>query len=511
MPTPGNVLHQQLIQAHGELQHELEAARGEIAAAGAELGQLSGDRGDALLDLAQHYLPELSAEAVARTLPEIRQWVRDLLVRKQQHVVELDSQIRAIEEERDREEARLADASAELDAMEAKQEELAKKVSDKLAADPEFSALSNKAGEAEAALQRSEANLAEIEQDSLRKLPAYEKSSLFMYLWNRKFGTPEYQSTGITRSTDQWLARYIGFREARKGYEFLKTTPGHMREVIAEDRQALNLVMEELERRRDIVAKEFGLTDLLERLKVLSARRTEVVQKLETIEKRSQELQAERTRVDDTRGPYYQEAIQKFRDYLEKIEPRMLAERARSTPAVEDDLIVARLEGLTEEMAQVSEQVRHRQQVVGFLTQHLQSLGTLINRYRAAGFDSARALFTSHFDVLSELRQVREGRGSYEAFWQRLRKSHRWGPSPMDRAAEVAASPMTQILIHAMIEAAGAAMQSQVRQAGRRRADHDSPFVLRPPTFPGPFGGGGGGGGSDIFGGDGGFENHGSF
>lgn len=502
MPIPGNDVHQQLIQAHSETQHELELVRGEIAAAGAELEQLSSTRGDSLLQLAQHYLPELSADAVARTLPDIRAWVRELLQRMQSHVERLDAEIRELDRQRQLGEAELAGVTAELDRAEDHQEQIAKRVSDKLASDPEFSALSNRAGQAEAALQRSEANLAEIEQDSLRKLPGYENSSLFMYLWKRKFGTPEYASRGFTRSTDQWLARYIGYREACKSYEFLKTTPGHMRGLIAEDRQALGIVMDELERRRDAVAEEHGLPAILDGVKSLSARRGERLEHLEVLDNQSQELQAERTRIGDTRGPYYQEAIKRFHNLLDQAEHRELAERARSTPSVEDDWIVSRLEGLTEEIRQASGQVRQRQELVANLTRHLQNIGTLINRYRSAGFDSSRAQFNVHLDVLSELRAIREGQGDYEAFWQRLRRSHRWGPSMLDQATQVAAHPMTQILMHAMVEAAGAALQSQVRQAGERRGDSRPPLVLRPPRPPRSSGGGRASGG---------FKNRGGF
>lgn len=502
MPIPGNDVHRQLIQAHSETQHELEMVRGEIAAAGAELEQLSSTRGDSLLQLAQHYLPELSAEAVARTLPDIRVWVRELLQRMQAHVERLDSDIRELDRQRQQGEAELAEVTAELDRAEDHQEQIARQVSEKLTSDPEFSTLSNQAGQAEAALQRSEANLAEIEQDSLRKLPGYENSALFMYLWKRKFGTPEYASRGITRSTDQWLARYIGYRDAHKGYEFLKTTPGHMRGLIAEDRQALGVVMDELERRRDAVAEELGLPAILEEIKGLTARRAEQVERLAVLDQQSQEVQAERTRIGDTRGQYYQEAIKQFHHLLDRAEHRELAERARSTPSVEDDRIVTRLEGLTDEMQQASVQVRQRQEVVANLTRHLQSIGMLINRYRSAGFDSSRAQFNVHLDVLSDLRAVRDGQGDYEEVWQRLRKSQRWGANMLEQATAVAAHPMTQILVHAMIEVAGAALQSQVRQAGERRGSSRPPMVLRPPRPPRSIGGGGNGGG---------FKNRGGF
>jgi conjugal transfer/entry exclusion protein len=167
-------------------------------------------------------------------------------------------------------------------------------------------------------------------------------------------------------------------------------------------------------------------------------------------------------------------------------------------------LIVARLQGLQIEMQQVNDQVSQRQKKVAFLTNHLQAIGTLINRYRAAGFDTSRANFQPSLDVMTELRGVREGRGDFETVWQRIRGAHRWGPTAMDQVAQVATHPMTQVLINAMAHAAAGAMQAQARDAGRRRASGQSRTVHRqtpppPPSLggvrPGGYGGGAPGGG----------------
>jgi hypothetical protein len=72
MPVSGPIVHQQLMHAYQEAQHELESARGHVAAAGAELGDLSEDRGDAIVNLAQHYLPELTREAIRKTWAEVQ-------------------------------------------------------------------------------------------------------------------------------------------------------------------------------------------------------------------------------------------------------------------------------------------------------------------------------------------------------------------------------------------------------------------------------------------------------
>jgi chromosome segregation ATPase len=470
MPISGPIVHQQLMQVYQETQHELESSRGHVAAAGAELDQLSEHRGDAMVRLAQHYLPELTQESVKKIWAEAQQAVWNVLFRKQEHSQRLAASAASLAQQREQTEQRLQAVSASLDAATESQGEISNTVSQELSTDKGFAELSDRAAQAEAALQRAEANLAEIEQDVLRKLPAYENSSLFMYLHNRGYLTPAYEHRGMTRNMDQWLGRYIGYREARQGYEFLKTTPVHMKEVIAEDRAALNTVLDELEKQRDIVAKRHGLPEAIQKTLKITEERQSILTSLEKIEADSQQVRKERTEIENTRGPYYHEAIQKFRDMIAAVDPQSLARRARETPETEDDQIVARLQGVAEEMDELGDQVRQRQQRIEALTSHLQSIGSVISRFRAAGFDSSRAQFSGSVDVVEQLRSVRNGRGNYEDVWQHLRRSHRWGPSAADQFVRVATHPMTQVLINAMAHAAAGALESQARQAGERRS-----------------------------------------
>lgn len=460
--------------AYQEAQYELETARGHVAADGVELDELSHSRGEAMVDLAQHYLPELTQEAVRKTWTGVQQAVWTVLMRKEEHSQRLARSIGQLSSQRESFEAQLKETSSALDEATESEGQIASVVSQELSADKGFAELSDRAAQAEAALQRAEANLAEIDQDAKRKLPSYENSALFMYLHQRHFLTPQYEHHGLTRSMDQWLARYIGYRQARHGYEFLKTTPVHMQEIIAEDRIALDTVLDELEKQRDIFAARHGLPEAIQRTADLSARRETILTELNRIEEETERLQSERTEIENTRGPYYHEAIQKFRDMLATADPQSLASRASETPEVEDDRIVARLQGLVEAMDQVGTQVRQRQQRIEQLTTHLQSVGAIISRFRAAGFDSSQAQFSGSEDVAEELRAIRNSQGSYDDLWQRLRRSHRWGPSAADQFVRVATHPMTQVLINAMAHAAAGALMSQARQAGERRSSSRS-------------------------------------
>jgi hypothetical protein len=70
----------------------------------------------------------------------------------------------------------------------------------------------------------------QAEGDLSAKRVPYEADPLFMYLWERGFGTPNYRSARFARFLDRKVARLIGFEEARRNYSVLVDLPVRLRE-----------------------------------------------------------------------------------------------------------------------------------------------------------------------------------------------------------------------------------------------------------------------------------------
>ena len=272
MPISGPVAHRQLTDGYSDAQARLEMARAEINNTKVQRDELDDDRGEALVDLAEHYLPELTRDAIRSTWAEIRSTVVQILARKEEHRRRLRESLDRLNLKREHEEKKLNEITKQLDEAIIAQDKIVDDVEKALREDSEFVALSDRAALAEAALERAEANLIEIEQDAARKLPAYDDNKLFRYLYDQGFGTDDYKKRGFIRRMDRTLAKYIDYKDAKRGYDFLKDTPVRMREVIAQDRYAFDTVMKDLEKRRDVVALELGLQDKIDREGALDPR-----------------------------------------------------------------------------------------------------------------------------------------------------------------------------------------------------------------------------------------------
>ena len=468
MPISGPVVHQQLMDAYARVQADLEKERGQLSANGDQRDELLNQRSGTLVELAQHYLPELTPEAVHETWAEVRPSLHKILLRRETQCDQLKAELQQWIADRHDHEQVLVSIGAELDSAIGQQDEVASEVEAKLQEDAGFVRLSDRAAVAEAALERAEANLQEIEQDSERKLPAYDDSTLFRYLHDREFGTAQYKSRGFTRRMDRWVAKMVNYHKAKQGYDFLRETPGRMRQIIGEDRTAFDVVMSDLERQRDVVAEALDLPQRIALVDQLREKRKESLSKIDALLAQCNEQQIKLNEIEDSRGPHYQEAIGMFRDLLSRVDTRDLQREAKQTIEITDDQIVAQLRGVETEIDQFDDASERRRERLARHQSFLEELGRVLQRFRSAGFDSGRSQFVGSLDLMEELDRARDA-GDADSLWQRLRSNQRWGPTAMEKISAIAAHPMTQVLINAMAHAAGGAMEAHARRAGDRR------------------------------------------
>jgi hypothetical protein len=472
MRTTGHTVSRQISQAYSIAQQELAEARAVASTVDQAIQALSGDREHTLADLAKHYLPNLTRESLMQTWSEARTSIEQILLRKEGHMSKLDRDMNDLDSQKQAAEEDLEAESQKLDALLKRQQEVSEALSQVLISNQTFIELTARAAEADAALERAEASLEQIEHDASQKLPAYENSKLFMYLHRRGLATPKYTARGLTRRLDRWVGRLIDYPKAKIGYEYLMTTPGQVRNLVAQDRDALAVVMGELERQRDEEAAKLGLPSIVAQVADADAQRNATLQRLDQIRAETDAMRNELAKLENSEGPYYQEAIDYFKTLLERTERGTLEDRARRTPDPRDDHIVARLKQLDSEAGEVKSEAVRRQQRIEWLDRHLGELGSFQQRFRRERFDSSQSEFDGAIDLVQELAMVREGRDTIDHVWSRVRARHRFAPTALENAgtglANVARHPLTQVLVHAMATAAAQSMTDHARRAGGR-------------------------------------------
>lgn len=467
MSIPGSHVHQQLISGYEQTAAKLEQLRGQLGQIEVQRDQLEDDREDTLAKLAEHYLPDLTPESIQKTWAEIRPTMREVLLRKQNRVRELEEDLQDQNRIRSHFEEELKQINGRLDEAEQRQHDIAEQVETSLKENTQFIEFSKHASMAEMALERAEANLDEVSQDAARKLPAYQKCKLFTYLHERHYGTPQYEYRGINRRMDRWIAKLADYTKAKRSFDYLTNTPANMRTIIAEDRKALDTVLDELQRLRDEAADRFGLLSQIRLVEAIGQERSSALKQLETTSRQCETTQAELNRLEDPRCEFYAEAISVFRTMLSQTQSDDLRQEARRTPEITDDQIVASLRGIETQIDQTELSTSRHHDNLKFGQEVHEAVGRLIQRFRASGFDRSNCVFSDSIDVIGYLDRARNS-ADVEQVWQSLRRAQSWGPTTMDKITNVATHPMTQVMINAMAHAAAGAMSQHARRAGHR-------------------------------------------
>jgi hypothetical protein len=441
----------------------------------ARMKSVVDERGVALLELAKHYVPAISREAVENSFAEIRGELAAIVERKERRVQELSDRIGRLRDAaaagQVKFDAAAASAKQAADTQAAVQSELSKR----LAENTEFQDFSKRALEAEAELQRDEERITEIRREAKEKLPAYERSSLFRYLQEQRFGTPDYTHRGLTRRLDRWVASLISYSQARPSYNFLQVTPAIMEQETARRKEEFNHLMDRIESIEQQTATELRLSESVRNSATTAADRDRLSGLLTADQERVRSADQERAALDQAQGQFYEEAIARLRNFLARAKTSLLQARAMETPDKVDDDIVMRLRILEDELTDLEPRIGQLTADSQAADKRSEGMEFVVRRFEQSNFHDVQSFFEDGFDVMPLVAQYRAGAFDKDAFLQQLKRAQERVPTELERRAGEAAknmmnSPLTGALVEAMVTVAGAALTTSVgRSVDRRR------------------------------------------
>jgi hypothetical protein len=330
-------------EALGEERRTIEAIDQRIQAASDQLLELARARAEDFRELARLRVGMMAAGRLVAGLDEADRQAAALLASRPAALAALDERIEAtsrqrgaLEAERAAQAEALEKASAAVDAAEAATQA-------RLEAEPAYREQQDRTREAERIARHAEDKASQSEQELGQKGQSYRDDPLFMYLWERRYGLPEYRSTGLTRWLDGKVARLVGYDNARANYARLQELPVRLREHAQAVRGVAEQAIEAL-RRLDEEARE------ADGIPALEAARAGEQERLEAIDARIEETAATYQRLQDDKAAFaagedeaYRKAVEYLASELGREDLRALRRDAQATPFPEDDLVIARL------------------------------------------------------------------------------------------------------------------------------------------------------------------------
>ncbi len=471
----GRSVGQAIQQASEQMRRQQAEGQASLQKLDQSLNELVDRRGQTLLELAEHYLPEINRESVLATFRGIRDELLDVLTRKQRRERQLHETLKQDESESVRLQANLEQVTDALNEKVAEREQLEEIVAKRLAAHEKFQELSKQALVAERELERNEQRVAEIQQEASEKLPAFDNNRLFRYLYDLGFGTPEYKKKGLTRQMDRWIAKMVDYARSRRSYDFLRVTPELMAAEVLRRREQFNVLMEQIEAIEDALADEVGLTEVLRQGQELGAQRDQRVADLARLEEEYTNHHQELLGLEGSQNEFYHQGVQQMKDFLAEMEHSWLEHQSRTTPDRQDDELVAEISWINEQLDEARRDSNHLTQQRRTHDERAEGLQDLMHRFRRADFDSRRSFFSDNFDVERQLSSYVRGELSREELWSSIQNYQEFHQTRYEqRGWEVGggswgSDDLSGVLGRVLIEVAGEAMKHAVRRGMQRR------------------------------------------
>ncbi len=432
--TSGRAALNDIEGALADLRREESQATARLTEVTDRIGKRQADEAEALRDLARFKIAA-GDDALANRLDRASRDAREALAAREAMLAGLRSDREARETALAAADAKLAGDRKELDAIEERIEALAEELKQRLAADPEHQKLVAAAEEAAKVEEAAVSKAKQAEEDRASKSAAYEADALFMYLWRRKFGTAEYPYRGLTRFLDRWVARLIGYAEARPSYALLNEIPvrlaAHAERITAEAEAADAAV----DASADKALAALAGSDLAGRGDVLTASIAEQEAAIGPLRAELQALEEKLAGFADGNDEAFRRAIDALSRSIAGDDINALKAEARRTPSPDDERLVMAIEQARGDIAALESEAGKLRADLQSVSKRRQELNSITNDFRRRGWDESGNTFDGGKFLGDILTGFILGRIGRDDFWGRIESSHRGGGSIWGRGS----------------------------------------------------------------------------
>jgi len=405
---------------------EFNAAHRQLEALNQRLTELQRRSAEAYRQLAQFRLEELTATRVVTQLDETDRALLALMERRTQSLNALEAEIDRSGKTLVRMTATRKEAVQSRDDLIKQVDEQVAEIMAKLRQQEVYLAQERIVAGATATAEQSEAKASRAEADREEKGRPYREDPLFMYLWQRRYLTPDYAAGGITRMLDGRVAKLIGYADARSNYFMLTELPLRLRQHADEQARIAEAELDNIRELEAQALKDEGLTRKKNELQAAQHSLESLDAKMEAEEKQLESLRQQRSAYSNSTDTYSQQAIQLQVSELKNDSLANLYADAQRTPQPDDDVSVSRIRDLQREQAQLTAQISKLREEAVQRQQSMQELEELRRRFRRRNYDSQHSEFPGGFDLAVLLGQLLAGRMSGGGVWDRVRQNQRF-------------------------------------------------------------------------------------
>ncbi|QFT31316.1 Chromosome partition protein Smc [Labrenzia sp. THAF82] len=412
-------------QSLADLRREEAELTKRIERATRAMTDLQERQSEAYRDLARFRMDTDAAGALNTRLDSAAREARRLLDKRNSDYKVLTDQLRSCEAERGQLQKERSDLDEARDAAESQMDELMEAIDGRLENDKAYLAQRERAETAEATAEAAASKAETSNADREQKGKAYEDDPLFIYLWQRGYGTPDYTHRGLVRSLDRWVAGLIKFDGARANYAMLTGIPErmarhaeHCADIAVEEQAKL------AEMSRNAMTDAAG-TDLVGAIETQSEDIDRIDAQLDKLDRQIETLSAALTEFSSGEDADFQKAEEHLSVSLQADDLNDLWRAAIATPSPEDEKIVQRIEDLKDRIEQVAREIRQDRELQRDISRRRAELSDVIKRFRSKGYGSWESTFSDDKLTTVLLGELVKGAITGADYWARAERSHK--------------------------------------------------------------------------------------
>jgi hypothetical protein len=261
--------------------------------------------------------------------------------------------------------------------------------------------------------------------DRTEKGKPYEENELFMYLWQRKYGTPEYQAGPLARFLDAWVERLSNYNEYRVNYWTLLEIPLRLKSHAERTRIQANGAVDTLAALETAQAEAAGLPALQAEQADAQAALDAIDDRIEQQEAAHEQLLQQRTAFAEARDRFMMQGIQALSTSLGNKSLLELSDAAHDTHDEQDNRLVRELAELRERHRDIEEELRDHRRLHEAKLDRLKDFEQVRRRFKQRRFDDLRSGFGNEGLVMTMLGQFLNGLVDSDELWRVLERHQR--------------------------------------------------------------------------------------
>ncbi|KTD60031.1 hypothetical protein [Legionella shakespearei] len=296
----------------------------------------------------------------------------------------------------------------------------------RLKGEPAYLAQLEKAETAARVAKHADDKMQQAQSAREQKGKPYENEQLFMYLWQRSYGTSQYKANPFIRFLDKWVARLCDFDKARPNYAMLLEIPKRLSEHAQRLLSAADLAFAELIALEKKAAEEDGIPELKKSMQQAQEKLDQCDHQIEDAEKHLQALEMEQSAFSSGDDAPFKEAIKILSSTFEQEPVQVLQDYARATTTTEDDLLVQEMDATKVTTQQIQQSVTDNKRVQQRYLERMRELQDIRNRFKQQHFDSIHSEFINSEGLAMQLNQFLQGMISASILWSTIQREQRY-------------------------------------------------------------------------------------